>query len=84
MDKTIDLTPTWLGILPALVALITDGDAEGRRGAQEELRRMAGLADAHVTSVRNLTPFGRDLRAAFDAGNTEEVLRIAKDLATRL
>lgn len=42
---TIDLTPTWRGILPALLAAMTDGTAEGRRIAREELTRMAALAD---------------------------------------
>ena len=43
--ETIDCTPTWAGILPALLALIENGSAEGRRTAREELARMAALAD---------------------------------------
>lgn len=42
---TIDLTPTWAGILPALIAVIRDGTPEGQRLALEELRRMADAAD---------------------------------------
>lgn len=42
---TIDLTPTWAGLLPALLAAVTDGTAEGRQIAIEELERMAGAAD---------------------------------------
>jgi hypothetical protein len=46
--KTIDLTPTWEGILPALLAIIQNGKTEGRAIALAELRRMAQLADAYV------------------------------------
>lgn len=42
---TIDLTPTWAGLLPALLAAVSDGTAEGRQIAMEELKRMAGAAD---------------------------------------
>lgn len=43
--STIDMTPTWAGILPALRALIENSNAEGRRTAWAELERMAALAD---------------------------------------
>lgn len=43
--ETIDMTPTWAGILPALRALIENSNAEGRRTAWAELGRMAALAD---------------------------------------
>lgn len=43
--KTIDLTPTWGALLPALVAVSSDGTEEGRRSAHLELRRMAYAAD---------------------------------------
>lgn len=46
----IDMTPTWAEILPTLLALVTDGDATGRRTAREELARMAGLADSFVAA----------------------------------
>jgi hypothetical protein len=42
---TIDLTPTWAAILPALIAVIRDGTPDGQRLALEELRRMATAAD---------------------------------------
>lgn len=43
--RTIDMTPTWAGILPALRALIENSNPEGRRTAWAELERMAALAD---------------------------------------
>lgn len=43
---TIDMTPTWSGILPALVAVLQSGTAEGQAIALDELRRMAALADS--------------------------------------
>ena len=40
--KTIDLTPTWTGILPALAQLYIQRD----KGGMAELNRMAEIADA--------------------------------------
>jgi len=48
--KTVDITPTWEAILPALLAVIENGNFEGRKVALEELTRMAQLADLYVTS----------------------------------
>jgi hypothetical protein len=48
--KTIDITPTWEGILPALLAVIENGNFEGRKIALEEITRMAQLADLYVAS----------------------------------
>ena len=50
--KYINLTPTWEGILPALLAVVTNGETvEARKTAEDELRRMARLADAYVEGV---------------------------------
>jgi hypothetical protein len=49
MAKTIDLTPTWSGILPALLAVIANGETvEARKAAEQELARMARIADKYV------------------------------------
>ena len=49
----IDITPTWSGILPALLAILQDGETlEARGQAVIELRRMARLADRYVEHVR--------------------------------
>jgi len=42
---TIDLTPTWQGVLPILIGALEDGTNEGKKLAREELRRMAKAAD---------------------------------------
>ncbi len=45
--KTIDLTPTWGALLPALVEVAANGEtAEGKKVAMEELERMASISDA--------------------------------------
>jgi hypothetical protein len=46
--KTIDMTPTWSEILPTLLLLLREGKAEGKTTAQEELAKMARVADAYV------------------------------------
>lgn len=43
---TIDATPTWAGLMPALVLALTHGTREGRRIAAEELQRLAAAVDA--------------------------------------
>lgn len=50
--KTIDLTPSWQEILPALLLLLERGSTESQRHAKSELRRMAALADERVASLR--------------------------------
>jgi hypothetical protein len=47
--QTIDLTPTWRGILPALLAIYESGD---RQTAIDEMVRMANLADKYVAFVK--------------------------------
>lgn len=44
---TIDLTPTWSGLLPALLLAYTNGTPEGKRMARGELLRMAEAADKY-------------------------------------
>ena len=50
--QTINITPTWEQILPALLAVIENGNFEGRKMAIEEITRMAQLADK-VVKVSN-------------------------------
>lgn len=54
----IDITPTWQGILPALIALMEDGTDAGRREAQRALVRMAKAAD--VVVVAQKAPHAQD------------------------
>ena len=50
--KTVDLTPTWQGILPALLDLVRSDNYKTREIAERELRRMAGLADGFIEAAR--------------------------------
>ena len=51
--KTIDLTPTWEGILPGLIqALLDTEDWDSRRVIMEELQRMARSADQAVAQAK--------------------------------
>lgn len=52
--ETIDLTPTWEGILPGLIAALRYGTAEGQQIAEEELTKLARFADA-VNAERKAT-----------------------------
>ena len=47
--ETIDLTPTWRGILPALLALLENPTTH--RDALDELTKMAALADRYNEMV---------------------------------
>lgn len=49
--ETINLTPKWAEILPALVAVACDGNDEGRKLAVIELQRMAKAADSFNSIV---------------------------------
>jgi hypothetical protein len=54
MPESITITPTWAGILPALLAIITNAETvEARKVAEAELLRMARLADLYVASVKS-------------------------------
>lgn len=50
--QTVDVTPTWQGILPALLTLLQSDNPKSRGVAESELRRMAGLADGFVESQK--------------------------------
>ena len=51
--ETINVTPTWKNILPYLLTVYSDASTpEGRQVAEDELRRMAALADRYVALSR--------------------------------
>lgn len=52
--KTVDITPTWSGILPALLTLLHSENAEARFVAQKELERMARLTDKLIDHLNTL------------------------------
>lgn len=45
---TINLQPTWEAMTRLFIALLEDGNAEGRETARDELLRMARIADRYV------------------------------------
>lgn len=49
---TVDVTPTWQGILPVLLTLLQSDNPKTRATAESELRRMAGLADGLVAAAK--------------------------------
>lgn len=44
--QTIDMTPTWAGIMPAIIMALQHGTAEGQAMARAELNRLAKEVDA--------------------------------------
>lgn len=44
---TIDLTPTWKQNMRMLITVLCDGDARGKKYAQEELMKVADFLDEH-------------------------------------
>ena len=46
--ETINATPSWSAVLPMLLSAYSDGSVEGIDIAQQELERMAALADRWV------------------------------------
>lgn len=55
---TIDATPTWAAMLPALLALVQDGSAQGNALARAEMLRMARVADQHVATAKAQADLG--------------------------
>ena len=54
MKKTIDITPSWAAIAPALLdAYLHTNDLGNRDDMKKELERMAGLADLWVNHVKS-------------------------------
>lgn len=50
--QTVDITPTWSAILPLLLAVYKDGNFQGIKEAEGELKRMAQLADLYVAQQK--------------------------------
>lgn len=54
--KAIDITPrSWSEVAPILLMLLVHGDAKGTRYAEQELLRMAQIADLARTAVQALS-----------------------------
>lgn len=52
--QTIDCTPTWSGILPALLNVLENGTEEGKKVVYVELKRMAEIADKYVEYQKSI------------------------------
>lgn len=50
--QSLDMTPTWAGLLPALVAILKDGTGEGPAIAQAELARLCAFADSAIAEQK--------------------------------
>lgn len=54
--ETIDVTPTWSGLLPTLLVLLQDANEEGKKTTKKELQRMANAADNFNELLNELKP----------------------------
>ena len=43
--KTIDITPTWVEIMPVIIMAIENGTSEGKENAKAELMELAKKVD---------------------------------------
>jgi len=51
--KTIDITPTWVGLLPYMIAVLEDGNHEAKQTIKENFERMAIAADLAVELTKS-------------------------------
>ena len=58
ISTAVDITPTWAGLLPALVELANHKDLKVRSQAWTELRRMAQAADQLNIELRTMAEHG--------------------------
>lgn len=66
-QRVIDVTPTWSGLMPALLAVIEDGTDAGREAARAELFRLAAIVDEANAAAR----LRRDAAAEMDHSSKE-------------
>lgn len=60
MRKSIDLTPSWSAITPALIdALLHTKDYNAREDIKSEIKRMAKLADCWVEHCKQVQEIER-------------------------
>lgn len=63
--KTIDVTPTWSGIIRVLIAALEDGSDAGKQVAREEVIRLARQYDIACETLQELLDES-DVIAEFD------------------
>ena len=81
---SIDITPTWEGLMGALVAVLRDGNQEGKRNAKLELQRLATVADTVIANQRTLAYAVAFLRSNVDDDMLEDLQATESDLEAQL
>ena len=81
---SIDITPTWEGLMGALVAVLQDGNQEGKRNAKLELQRLATVADTVIANQRTLAYAVAFLRSNVDDDTLEDLEATESDLEAQL
>ena len=61
-DGSVDISMTWQGVLPVLLALVVNSNSVGTQYARRELGRMAKCADLLPGALNQLAPLA-DSRA---------------------
>jgi NADPH:quinone reductase-like Zn-dependent oxidoreductase len=64
--------------LNTLLVLLNDGNAEGKKTAKEELKKMASLADRYAAAVSNMDQ--QIFRVVFPVGMKSIIDNILKDM----
>ena len=73
VQMVIELTPTWVEVLPILIDAI-EHNASSRNTAKVELQRMARLADAYGEAVKRIAQYEKvvaDIEAVIEAARYE-------------
>ena len=68
VPQYVDVTPTWRGILPMLLAAHDSGNFQAAKEAEGELRRMSDLADVYVKLAKH---YPNEIRAMLDEIKTK-------------
>jgi hypothetical protein len=81
MADTIDLTPTWAGILPYILAGLEEGAGPvARQVAQEEIQKMARIADEAGEMLKTL----KIIANRMDPNGGKLTIACAGNLASRM
>lgn len=91
VTRTVDITPSWLSLLPAMLEVIRADSEEGHYAVKEievQFKHMAGAADALVAWHRNLPELRFMLEEAVKAleepGGGYEAVDIINKVISRL
>lgn len=82
--ETIDVTPTWSGLLGYMLTVLADGNEEGKRLIKEEFKRMAMAADQANTLLKSLKELHTVVmlsndKLIFDNGANANIVANAKE-----